>query len=355
MLPKSKVDLYAAIRRDSRQGMSNRALQRKYGVGFLTVQKALSSAWPEPRKQLPPRATRLDPFKPLIDQMLRADLDAPRDGYRYVLGDPSVCSQRRRHGSDWWPLAHHGDGVVRDSAHGPDMPRGYGYLHQFLGDVGTSGRGAAAPRLHGDDVDPFPGLGLPSPHELPLDGTAGQDWPDRGQGTAAGGGTSGVSFRTGRGAAHGRPSTAVTPRSHSGMSFCGFSAPRSASRRPHRCGLQMAGQSGQGLGCPESLMTWRDILHGRRRCPPSVHVRRDSFDQGAGTGIRLAPQNRRTHGREPPPVLTHRRSRSTTPRQQAGWSYQQQATPIPTDPHTSAGARVRRMHDLAGATAVAIR
>lgn len=78
MLPKSKVDLYAAIRRDARQGLSNRALQRKYGVGFLTVQKALSSAWPEPRKPLPPRATRLDSFKPLIDEMLRADLDAPR-------------------------------------------------------------------------------------------------------------------------------------------------------------------------------------------------------------------------------------------------------------------------------------
>lgn len=78
MLPKSKVDLYAAIRRDSRQGLSNRALQRNYGVGFLTAQKALSSAWPEPRKPLPPRATRLDPFKPLIDEMLRADLDAPR-------------------------------------------------------------------------------------------------------------------------------------------------------------------------------------------------------------------------------------------------------------------------------------
>ncbi|MET9611945.1 IS21 family transposase [Kitasatospora indigofera] len=78
MLPKSKVDLYAAIRRDSRAGLSGRALERKYGVGFRTVQKALSSAWPEPRKKLRPRATRLDPFKPLIDQMLRADLDAPR-------------------------------------------------------------------------------------------------------------------------------------------------------------------------------------------------------------------------------------------------------------------------------------
>ncbi|WP_420802703.1 hypothetical protein [Streptomyces cavernae] len=78
MPPKSKVDLYAAIRRDARAGMSNRALQRKYGVGFRTVKAAMESVWPEPRKQLPPRKTRLDAFKPAIDQMLRADLDAPR-------------------------------------------------------------------------------------------------------------------------------------------------------------------------------------------------------------------------------------------------------------------------------------
>ncbi|MDX3845584.1 IS21 family transposase [Streptomyces europaeiscabiei] len=58
--------------------MSNRALQRKYGVGFRTVKAAMESVWPEPRKQLPPRKTRLDVFKPAIDQMLRVDLDAPR-------------------------------------------------------------------------------------------------------------------------------------------------------------------------------------------------------------------------------------------------------------------------------------
>ncbi len=39
MLPKSKVDLYAAIRRDARTGMSLRALMRKYGVGYETVQR----------------------------------------------------------------------------------------------------------------------------------------------------------------------------------------------------------------------------------------------------------------------------------------------------------------------------
>lgn len=30
----SKVELYAAIRRDARAGLSGRALQRKYGVGW---------------------------------------------------------------------------------------------------------------------------------------------------------------------------------------------------------------------------------------------------------------------------------------------------------------------------------
>jgi len=78
MAPKSKVELYAAIRRDCRAGLSKRAVMRKYGVGHPTVQNALESAWPRPRKKLPPRPTRLDPYKPLVDQMLRADLDAPR-------------------------------------------------------------------------------------------------------------------------------------------------------------------------------------------------------------------------------------------------------------------------------------
>jgi transposase len=78
-VPRSKVELFAAIRRDSRiEGLAVRALARKYGVHRRTVREALSSAWPTPRKKLPPRKSRLDPFKPAIDAMLRADLDAPR-------------------------------------------------------------------------------------------------------------------------------------------------------------------------------------------------------------------------------------------------------------------------------------
>jgi transposase len=77
MPPTSKVELYAAIRRDARAGLSGRALERKYNVGRRTVVKALASAWPQPRKKPPPRASKLDRFKPVVDGILRADLAAP--------------------------------------------------------------------------------------------------------------------------------------------------------------------------------------------------------------------------------------------------------------------------------------
>lgn len=79
---------------DARAGMSARAIQRKYRVGRRTIIKALASAWPEPRKKPPRRASKLDPFKPAIDEMLRADLDARRKQrhtitriYRRLIGE----------------------------------------------------------------------------------------------------------------------------------------------------------------------------------------------------------------------------------------------------------------------------
>jgi transposase len=78
MPPVSKVELYAAIRRDARAGLSGRTIEIKYHVSRRTVAKALASAWPEPRKPLPTRPSKLDAFKPVIDEILRADLDAPR-------------------------------------------------------------------------------------------------------------------------------------------------------------------------------------------------------------------------------------------------------------------------------------
>jgi lambda repressor-like predicted transcriptional regulator len=47
----SRVELYAAIRRDARAGLSGRALKRKHGVGYATVAAALESAWPQPRNK----------------------------------------------------------------------------------------------------------------------------------------------------------------------------------------------------------------------------------------------------------------------------------------------------------------
>jgi len=52
---------YAAIRRDHRAGMSMRTLQRKYGVTWQTVRKALDLVWPEPNKPPQSDATNIDP------------------------------------------------------------------------------------------------------------------------------------------------------------------------------------------------------------------------------------------------------------------------------------------------------
>jgi hypothetical protein len=58
MPPISKVDLFAAIRRDSRAGMSGARDGRQYQVSRRTVRAALASAWLAPRKAMPPRASK---------------------------------------------------------------------------------------------------------------------------------------------------------------------------------------------------------------------------------------------------------------------------------------------------------
>jgi transposase len=75
----TKVELFERIRRDSwREGLSVRALARKYGVHRRLVREALTRAEPAPRKTPVRRSPRLEPFKEVIDEWLRADLDAPR-------------------------------------------------------------------------------------------------------------------------------------------------------------------------------------------------------------------------------------------------------------------------------------
>lgn len=75
----SRVELFEAIRRDHRrEELSIRALAERHGVHRRTVRAALASAMPPPRKPRVAQAPRLGPLKPVIDQMLQADLDAPR-------------------------------------------------------------------------------------------------------------------------------------------------------------------------------------------------------------------------------------------------------------------------------------
>lgn len=74
-----KEELFLRIRHDSwREGLSIRALARKYGVHRRLVREALSSPKPKPRRRPTRRSPRLEPFKDTIDGWLRSDLEAPR-------------------------------------------------------------------------------------------------------------------------------------------------------------------------------------------------------------------------------------------------------------------------------------
>jgi transposase len=76
----SRVEQFEQIRRDrEREGLSIRGLARRHGVHRRVVRQALASPLPPPRK-CPERrpAPKLGPYRPLIDEWLRADREAPR-------------------------------------------------------------------------------------------------------------------------------------------------------------------------------------------------------------------------------------------------------------------------------------
>src|SRR5260221_13494188 len=77
-LGSSRVEVFEAIRRDRRAGLSIRALAERHGVHRRTVRQALDDAAPRPRKVPVRRSARLESWKAVIDEMLVADLDAPR-------------------------------------------------------------------------------------------------------------------------------------------------------------------------------------------------------------------------------------------------------------------------------------
>jgi transposase len=75
---RSRVELYAAIRRDARAGVVEPGAAAQARRGIRTVVAALESAWPKERKPVPKRGSRLDPYRGVIDGWPRQDLDAPR-------------------------------------------------------------------------------------------------------------------------------------------------------------------------------------------------------------------------------------------------------------------------------------
>src|SRR5260221_10871918 len=77
-LGSSRVEVFEAIRRDRRAGLSIRALAERHGVHRRTGRQALDDAGPRPRKVPVRRAARLGAWKAGIDEMLVADLGAPR-------------------------------------------------------------------------------------------------------------------------------------------------------------------------------------------------------------------------------------------------------------------------------------
>jgi len=80
MPKRSKVSLYEQIRKaHEREGLSVRALGRRFGVHRRDVRQALASAVPPARKAPAARAApKLDLWKPMIEAWLEQDRDAPR-------------------------------------------------------------------------------------------------------------------------------------------------------------------------------------------------------------------------------------------------------------------------------------
>jgi AcrR family transcriptional regulator len=74
------VEQFEQIRRDrAQEGLSIRELARRHGVHRRAVRQALKSAVPPPkRKPVSRPAPKLGPFRPIVDEWLRKDQEAPR-------------------------------------------------------------------------------------------------------------------------------------------------------------------------------------------------------------------------------------------------------------------------------------
>jgi uncharacterized protein len=128
----ARTAVFTAIRGDAELGMSLRALADRYGVHRRTVLQALRSPVPAPRKPVPPRQSRLDPYKDLIRDMVQSDHDGRRTvtsimrtlaadhgmtGISYSVIRNYVVSLR---GTSRQPRRHLRDSVVPAIPPGPD-------------------------------------------------------------------------------------------------------------------------------------------------------------------------------------------------------------------------------------------
>ncbi len=74
------MEMYAAVRRFVFvEGRSRREAAKVFGVSRTTIDKMCAySAPPGYRRKAPPKRPKLDPFIPIIDAILQADVEAPR-------------------------------------------------------------------------------------------------------------------------------------------------------------------------------------------------------------------------------------------------------------------------------------
>jgi transposase len=138
------VDAYGRVRIAHRDGMGINELARTFHHSKRKIQEILGEAEPKPYPERQPVPSILDPYKPIIDAILKADEDAPRkqrhtaskvyrrlrDEHGYVGGAERVRlyvrSQQRHHIETFIPLDHDpGQRLEADFGHiYVDFPKG---------------------------------------------------------------------------------------------------------------------------------------------------------------------------------------------------------------------------------------